>query len=198
MINRFLKHYRALSLVDFIRHLLRYAARQAERLLMRTGAIRSFMYFKRWDVQIGSNVIIRSNCYNVHIGDGFEIYPNVVLEVGHKASLNVGDHCLLSYGVIVQCMESVRLGNFVQVGEYTSIRDTSHSYADPIIPMKYQPDFSKGIEIGNNVWIGRGCIILPGSKIEEGVVVGANSVVKGRLERNGIYVGSPTRLIKFR
>jgi acetyltransferase-like isoleucine patch superfamily enzyme len=64
--------------------------------------------------------------------------------------------------------------------------------------MKYAADISEEISIGNDVWIGRGCIIFTGTMIADGVVVAANSVVKGKLERNGIYGGIPAKLIKFR
>jgi len=45
-------------------------------------------------------------------------------------------------------------------------------------------DKSEKIMIGSNVWIGRGSIILPGSVIEDGVIIGAHSVVKGHLKAN--------------
>ena len=86
----------------------------------------------------------------------------------------------------------------MQIGEYTSIRDTEHQYNDLNIPIKLQDDISSDIIIGDDVWIGRGCMIFPGSEIGDGVIVGANSVVKGKLEDHGIYAGSPAKLIKSR
>jgi acetyltransferase-like isoleucine patch superfamily enzyme len=64
--------------------------------------------------------------------------------------------------------------------------------------MKYLPDIVDPIVIGNDVWIGRGCLIQPGTVIEDGVVVAANSVVRGTLKSNGIYGGIPAKLIKYR
>lgn len=64
--------------------------------------------------------------------------------------------------------------------------------------MKYSADALRPIVIGDNVWIGRGCLVLPGCVIEEGVVVAANSVVRGRLEKDGIYGGRPAKFIKSR
>ena len=64
--------------------------------------------------------------------------------------------------------------------------------------MKYNKDISKEIIIGNNVWIGRNCLIQPGSIILDGTVVGANSIVKGIIGPNQIYVGSPLKAIKNR
>ena len=52
------------------------------------------------------------------------------------------------------------------------------------------------IVIGNNVFIGAGCIVLPGTVIEDDVVIGAGSVVKGVLERGWVYAGAPVRKVK--
>ena len=105
---------------------------------------------------------------------------------------------MFSYGVIFSCREKIIIGDDVQVGEYSSIRDSTHCYDKFDKPMKYSPDNTIPIIIGNNVWIGSRCLILPGCVIEEGVVVAANSVVKGKLERNGIYGGTPAKFIKSR
>ncbi len=84
------------------------------------------------------------------------------------------------------------------IGEYSSIRDTTHQHNIMDIPMMFAEDISTPVNIGNNVWIGRGCLILPGTVIEEGVVIAANSVVKGTLSSNSIYGGNPAKFIKKR
>ena len=50
------------------------------------------------------------------------------------------------------------------------------------------------IVIGNNVFIG--CIILPGVKIGNNVVIGAGSVVTKNLPSDGVYAGCPARFIE--
>ena len=55
---------------------------------------------------------------------------------------------------------------------------------------------SSPVKIGNNVFIGARSIIMPGTIIEDNVVVGAGSVVRGKLERNGIYIGNPAVKIR--
>ena len=51
------------------------------------------------------------------------------------------------------------------------------------------------IEIGNNVFIGSRCTILPGTKIEDNVIIGAGAVVTGRLSHGGLYAGVPAKRI---
>ena len=52
------------------------------------------------------------------------------------------------------------------------------------------------IEIGDNVWIGGGAVILPGVTIGSNVVIGAGSVVTKSIPDNSVAVGSPCRVIR--
>jgi carbonic anhydrase/acetyltransferase-like protein (isoleucine patch superfamily) len=54
------------------------------------------------------------------------------------------------------------------------------------------------VRIGNNVWIGFRCIILPGATIENRVLIGAGSVVSGVLKSDSIYAGDPAKFIRNR
>lgn len=51
------------------------------------------------------------------------------------------------------------------------------------------------ISIGNNVFIGMDCIILPGVKIEDNVIVAAGSVVTKSIPSNSVVGGNPARII---
>ena len=51
------------------------------------------------------------------------------------------------------------------------------------------------VTIGNNVFIGFGCIILPGVTIGNNVIIGAGTVVSKNIEDNSIVVGSPMRVV---
>ena len=62
--------------------------------------------------------------------------------------------------------------------------------------IRNQPLVALPVSIRNNVWIGMGVSILGGPHIEDDVIVGAGSLVKGTLESNGIYVGVPAKRIK--
>jgi acetyltransferase-like isoleucine patch superfamily enzyme len=97
--------------------------------------------------------------------------------------------------VLVQCNLKVTIGNYVQIGEFTSIRDTTHMYNDDNLIM-FSADKSAEIFIGNNVWIGRNCLICEGSIIEDNVVIAAHSVVKGKLSSGYVYGGAPAKMIK--
>jgi acetyltransferase-like isoleucine patch superfamily enzyme len=55
------------------------------------------------------------------------------------------------------------------------------------------------LAIGNDVWLGAGCLILPHSKsIGDGAVVGAGAVVNKDVPPYAVVVGNPARVVRFR
>ncbi len=58
--------------------------------------------------------------------------------------------------------------------------------------------YEKKVEIGNDVWIGAGSVILRGVMIGDGAVVGANSVITKDIPPYAVVAGNPGRIIKFR
>ncbi len=68
--------------------------------------------------------------------------------------------------------------------------------------MQYAKDvlikYEKTTEIGNDVWIGAGAIIIPGIKIGDGAVIGVQAVVTHDVEPYSVVGGVPARHIKYR
>ena len=52
--------------------------------------------------------------------------------------------------------------------------------------------------IGNDVWIGREAVIMPGVTIGDGAIVGAHAVVARDVPPYAIVVGNPARVVKRR
>ena len=72
--------------------------------------------------------------------------------------------------------------------------DENDSLPDTIVkdrPLSYKP-----VVIGNNVWIGELCSVLPGVTIGENSIIGANSVVTKSIPANSIAAGNPAKVIK--
>ncbi len=83
-------------------------------------------------------------------------------------------------------------------GPYVSIHPEGHMHdIDTVI--RNQPVFGKGVRIGNDCWLGAKTTILDGSNLGCGTVLGAATLVAGsETLQNGIYVGLPARLVRFR
>jgi len=54
------------------------------------------------------------------------------------------------------------------------------------------------LEIGNDVWIGRRAIVMPGVRIGDGAVVGAGAIVTKDVAPYAIVGGNPAKLIRYR
>ena len=196
-IKKLYYHYENLSILNFVRKLIYYFFNliSFSRLFL---LIKAMFYFKSTNIRLGKNVRINGLPNKINIGNNCLIYDNCNFEFSDNSDIRIGANVIFSYGVVFCCNRKISIGNDVQIGEYTSLRDTTHRHEDIKVPIKYQGDISDPIIILDNVWIGRGCLIMPGAYINSGVIIGANSVVKGKLDENSIYAGSPAKLVKKR
>ena len=117
--------------------------------------------------------------------------------------ITLGDDCHLSNNVHIACTNRVTLGDNLLCGSNVLITDHAHGlYGGPIqtppnIPPKHRTLNRDGvIFIGNNVWIGDGCIVLAGANIGDGCVLGANSLIRHTLPANTLCVGVPAHPIR--
>ena len=129
---------------------------------------------------------------NIVMGDHVTIGYGVTLDVAPEAYLYLGDVVNLTHNVVISSQSSVSIGDFCQVAENVSIRDSEHKTALGM-EIARQAQELQPVNIGRDVWIGANTIILKGANVPDGVVIGANSVVtrKSALEANHIYAGSP-------
>ncbi|RVX38557.1 acetyltransferase-like isoleucine patch superfamily enzyme [Nonomuraea polychroma] len=107
----------------------------------------------------------------------------------------MGDDCTLNpYSV---ARGRVVLGNAVRVGAHTSLLGFNHGAA-PDRPVFRQAITSKGIRIGDDVWIGSNVVVLDGVTIGDHAVVGAGAVVTKDVPAWAMVAGNPARLIRDR
>ena len=191
-----IKKLKTYSFMDGCRKVIYFLRGFFFKMLHFIRKIKALFFIKCWIENILGKVYFISVCNNVTIGTKATLYPYCIFEVSENARLTIGDNFTLSYGSLIACNYSLKIGDFVMIGEYSSVRDTTHKHEYSSIPYCQQEDESSEIIIGNNVWIGRGCLILPGSVIEDGVIIAAHSVVKGRLKSYCMYGGTPARIIK--
>ena len=60
------------------------------------------------------------------------------------------------------------------------------------------PVGAEPVEIGSDVWLGAGAVVLPGVTIGDGAVVGANSVVTTDVAPYTVVAGAPARFLRNR
>ena len=102
-------------------------------------------------------------------------------------TLEIGSNTALGNGVSVNCMESIVIGEGVQIGPDTKIYDHDHDYRVPggIGAGKF---VTAPVTIDDNSWIGCNVVILRGTSIGKNCIVGAGSVLKGAYPAGSVIV----------
>jgi acetyltransferase-like isoleucine patch superfamily enzyme len=113
------------------------------------------------------------------------------VSVEKEAELWVGDNVFFNYGLDIGCTTSIRIGSNTIIGPMVNIIDTNFHPVD-------MDDRSQGksIVISDNVWIGRGAVILPGVTIGANSVIAAGSVVTRDIPANVLAGGTPAKVIR--
>lgn len=93
----------------------------------------------------------------------------------------------------------VKIGNFTMIAHNVMILGGDHNYKTAGIPTVFAGrDETRPTNIGDDVWIGAGSIIMAGVTIGDGAIIAAGSVVTKDVDSFCIYGGSPAKKIKER
>ena len=133
----------------------------------------------------------------LRIGSGFKMRDGAKLRVRRGARCIMGKNVSINSGNVINCQNSITLGDNVILSPNVQIYDHDHDYAceGGVAAGKY---ITGPVEIGSNVWIGANCVILRGTKIGDNCVIGANSVVKGEIPANSVVYQKRENILKIR
>ena len=132
----------------------------------------------------------------IRIAAGAFLYRDLHLETQGGGSIDIGEDVVLSRGVHIVAFAAVRIGRGTMIGEYTSIRDANHRTTAG--SLRASGHVARPIEIGENVWVGRGAAVLAGVRIGDGAVIGANAVVTHDVPPGVRVGGVPARPLRNR
>ena len=117
--------------------------------------------------------------------------------VDDAARVTVDDYTFLGRGVEIDASASVSIGRHVLIAPGVFITDHGHGIrAQELIGS--QGCVAAPVVVEDDVWLGSGCIILPGTRVGRGAVVGAGAVVTRDVPPNGIVTGVPASLRRYR
>lgn len=141
-----------------------------------------------FDLRAGGQIIIGDNCY---FSEGVIVKPfGGIIEIGQSCSFN--PYCVLyGHGGLI-------IGNYVRIATHTVIIPSNHKFDQIDVPIYLQGLNTKGVAIGNDVWIGAGVTILDGSQIDDGAIIAAGAVLNSKVNRMLIYGGVPAKQIGSR
>ena len=121
-----------------------------------------------------TRLIIRGHSCIVKIGKNTSFGQIRIVNVGERNVVEIGEGCLFADNIELWASDT------------HSIYDDKGNFINP----------EKPIKIGDNVWVGSFVKILKGVTIENGAVIGMNSLVTKDIRSNTLNVGSPAQCVK--
>lgn len=131
---------------------------------------------------IGAYTVVSCTSHLSFFGEGFSIGQNS----------GIGDYAWIG------AAGGVTIGSNVIMGQFVSFHSQEHEFENTAIPIRQQGTTQRGIVIGDDCWIGARVTFLDGSRVSEGCVVAAGSVVRGDIPPFSVIAGIPARVIRNR
>lgn len=143
---------------------------------------------------IGDNVTIKSSFLSNLVG----LYSRTIICTRTpEAKIVIGNNVGIS-GATLYARKGIYIGDNTLIGGNVKILDNDFHPIE--VEARNKDDKEKigtqEIKVGNDCFIGCNALILKGTVLGNGCVVGAGAIVKGKFEDNCIIVGNPARVIK--
>lgn len=124
-------------------------------------------------------------------GDTVWMQPPFYCDYG--TNIVLGERVFFNFNCVVLDVCPVRIGSYTLFGPAVQIYTPMH----PWDAMERRgKEFGRPVEIGSDVWVGGGAIILPGVRIGDRAVIGAGSVVTRDVPDGVFAAGNPCRVIR--
>lgn len=151
--------------------------------------IREYNFLMPFEVEKGIECLNKAGI--IH-GENVYFEPPFHCEYGKH--IKVGENFYANIGCIMLDVAQITIGKNVLFGPNVSIYTAGH-------PIHYESrmsgyEYGVPVAIGDNVWIGGNCVILPGVKIGSNTVIGAGSIVTKEIPDNVLVAGNPCKVIR--
>ena len=124
-------------------------------------------------------------------GDTVWMQPPFFCDYG--AHIELGERVFFNFNCVILDVCPVRIGSFTLFGPAVQIYTPMHPFDHE---RRRREEFGKPVEIGSDVWVGGGAIILPGVRIGDRAIIGAGSVVTRDVPEGMFAAGNPCRVIR--
>ena len=136
----------------------------------------------------------------------FKAIKDLLGSVKDKAYINMGFYChcgknihvgknfIANFNVTILDIAPVHIGDYCMIAPNTLITTVGH----PLTASRRRMNLAqaKPVNIGNDVWIGGNCVILPGINIGNNVIIAAGSVVTKDIPDKTLVAGIPAKKLR--
>lgn len=156
---------------------------------------------------LGDNVLIsdKASLFNVGkitLGSNVRIDDYCVLSAG-EGGINIGSYIHIAVYTSLIGKGNITLGDYVNLSSKVTIYSSNDDYSgeymtNPMVPEQLTNVTHADVVLDEHVIVGSGTVVLPGSKLNRGVAIGALSLVNGNIPEFQIHAGVPSKFIKER
>ncbi|WDF59116.1 acyltransferase [Flavobacterium sp. KACC 22758] len=162
--------------------------------------------------KVGENFNVKSPLYltggnNIVIGNNVNFDQRLRLDAIEQFAddkftpvICIGDNVSIQKDCHIGAINQIIIGNNVLLASKVYISDHFHGEinleAIQLPPAKRKLYTKGSVVIENNVWLGEGVVVLPGVRIGENSIVGANAVVTKSIPKNCVAGGNPAKIIR--
>jgi virginiamycin A acetyltransferase len=119
---------------------------------------------------------------------------------GGKGDITIGNDCVINSGCVFYSGNGISIGDSVAIAANCTLAPVNHEFHKRDISIRSQ-GFGKsrgGIIIEDDVWIGSNCVLLDGSIIRKGCVIGAGTLIRGEISEYSVVAGNPMKVLGSR
>ena len=124
-------------------------------------------------------------------GDSVWMQPPFFCDYG--SNIELGERVFFNFNCVVLDVCPVRVGDFTLFGPGVQILTPMHPFD---AALRRRQEYGKPVQIGADVWVGGGALILAGVSIGSRAVIGAGSVVTRDVPEAVFAAGNPCRIIR--
>jgi len=111
----------------------------------------------------------------------------------YGSNIELGERVFFNFNCVVLDVCPVRIGDFTLFGPAVQILTPMHPFN---ASLRRKQEYGKPVEIGSDVWVGGGALILPGVRVGSRTIIGAGSVVTRDIPDGVLAAGNPCRVIR--
>lgn len=125
-------------------------------------------------LKLGNTIFIQGDNNRVFIGKNVTFDQNALIVVCEGTEVTIGANCIFANGVTIR------------TSDQHAIYDSQGK----------RINMAKNVVIGNHVWLGAHVVVMKGTNIGDGSIIGMCSMVTKNIPNNTIAVGTPAKVKK--
>ncbi|XUU60694.1 acyltransferase [Erythrobacter sp. HA6-11] len=156
----------------------------------------SLYYFMKFKAKISPKAEVEMSP-KLHLGNDCHVGSFAKIKATDGV-LKIGNRGRIAVGAFIDGGKGTTIGDNFIAGPHVHIVAANYSYSKKGVHLEDMDVISKGITIGDHVWLGAGVTVTDGAEIGDNTIVVANSLVTRKFPADVVLQGNPAKIIARR